>query len=230
MRTSISIFLCVITITALSQTRIKANDIIKKINEGQAVNYSNIEIEGDLDLTDLQNRQIERPHSNFSGDNATYESTVEVPVSFANCTFLGDVLAYYNLERQRETYIANFEKDVVFKNCVFKRASEFKYTEFNGAVVFSGSTFNEPANFKYAEFWNGPLFNDVKFEAGADFKYTEFPRETSFEKATFYGLANFKYTKFRSPLKMDGVAFKGSEDFKYTSIDGRDFTAFLLDK
>jgi hypothetical protein len=217
--------------STVAQTKIKASDIIKQINDGRSVEYNNVEIEGDLDLTDLKNRTLKRSSASlFDGDSETYESSVEVTMKFTNCTFLDDVLAYYNLERRNETYIAHFEKDVVFKNCVFKNASEFKYSEFNGTATFAGCTFYDVANFKYTEFSTGPSFGSVKFESGADFKYTEFPRETSFEKATFYGLANFKYTKFRSPLNMEGVAFKGSEDFKYTRIDGRQFTSYLLDK
>jgi len=234
MKRSIILFLGLIVaaITTVAQSKIKASDIIKQINTGKAVEYSNVEIEGDLDLTNLENR-MERASTSwfgFGNSNEMYESTVEVPVKFTGCTFLGDVLAYYHLERNNETYVAHFEKDVVFTNCTFKNASEFKYSEFHGIATFTGCTFNEEANFKYAEFSNGPLFSNVKFESGANFKYTEFPRETSFEKATFHGLANFKYSKFRSPLNIESVAFKGSEDFKYTKIDGRDFTSYLLNK
>jgi pentapeptide repeat protein len=222
-----------LTLTVGAQSKVKASEIIKQINAGQNVIYSNVEIEGTLDLTDLANRKEERSASswlgNFSDHNDTFESTVEVSLSFTNCTFLGDVLAYYHLERREETFIAHFERDAVFKNCIFKNASEFKYSEFEGVAVFTGSTFNQVANFKYAEFSNGPSFASVKFDDGADFKYTEFPRETSFQKATFYGLANFKYSKFRSPLHIENVAFKGGEDFKYTRVDGQSFTSFLLE-
>ncbi len=216
--------------TTLAQTRIKASEIIKQINEGRTVDYSHVEIEGKLDLTDLENRRLERGSKGWLGlgGNETYESNVEVSVKFTDCTFLGDVLAYYYIEHGNTTFVAHFEKDAVFSNCVFKQASEFKYSEFNGAATFAGSTFNEAANFKYAEFSSGPKFSQAKFESGADFKYTEFPHETSFEKATFHGLANFKYTKFKSPLNMDDIAFKGEEDFKYTKIDGRNFTSYLL--
>lgn len=231
MKHILTIFFCLIAAvtTTVAQTRIKASDIIKQINEGRAVAYSNVEIEGGLDLTNLENRRAKHSSNRwFSNDSDTYESNVEVSVSFTNCTFLGDVLAYYHVDHRNATYVAHFEKDAVFSNCIFKNASEFKYSEFNGAAKFAGCTFEEAANFKYAEFSSGPVFSNTKFESGADFKYTEFPRETSFEKATFRGLANFKYSKFRSPLNMEGVAFNGSEDFKYTQIDGDDFTSYLL--
>jgi len=231
MKPILTIILCLIAITTTVAQTIKASDIIKQINEGRAVEYSNVEIDGDLDLTDLESRRLEISTTNrFGDDHAAYESTVEVSLKFTNCTFLGNVLAYYHIEHKNETYVAHFEKDAVFRNCIFKKASEFKYSEFNGVAAFAGSTFNDEANFKYAEFSSGPLFDNAKFESDADFKYTEFPRETSFEKATFHGLANFKYSKFKSPLNMNGVAFNGSEAFKYTKIDGRDFTSYLLDK
>lgn len=228
MKSLLAIALFLTTAAAFAQTKIKASDIIRQINEGKPVEYRNAEIEGDLDLTALENRRVERTSGSMWDENETYESTVEVPLTFTNCTFLGDVLAYYHLDRKDETNIAHFEKNVAFTNCTFRRLSEFKYSEFNGSATFAGSTFDEEANFKYAEFSAGPVFSNVKFDSGADFKYTEFPRETSFEKAAFRGLANFKYSKFRSPVNMDGVAFNGSEDFKYTEIDGRNFTSYLL--
>ena len=220
---------CVLTAIATStaQTKVPAKDIIRQINEGRPVEYNNVIIEGDLDLTDLENRDSDRaPWFSFNDD--TIESFVGVSLKFTDCTFLGDVLAYYHIERRDETYVAHFEKGVMFKNCIFKRASEFKYSKFQGAAIFAGCTFNEDANFKYSKFFNGPLFNNVTFESGADFKYAKFPGQTSFEKATFQGLANFKYTKFEAPLNMKSVAFEGSEDFKYTKVDGHSFESYLL--
>ena len=201
-----------LAITSTAQSKIKASDIIKQINEGHDVAYTNVEIEGNLDLTDLQNR-TKAPHSNtwlrhFDGDDNTFVSTVNVSLTFTNCTFLDDVLAYYHLNHSRETFVANFEKGVVFKNCNFDRASEFKYSQFEGVATFAGSAFKEEANFKY----------------------THFPVQTSFQQATFYGLANFKYSKFSAPVNIESVAFKGIEDFKYTRIDGRSFTSYLLEK
>lgn len=229
MKPTITILLLVLAVTAtLAQNKVQASEIIRQINEGRAVEYTNSQIEGDLDFTNLKNSRLE--HSSRWGDDETWESEVEVTVSFTNCTFLGDVLAYYHIDRKDATYIAHFEKDVLFKNCTFSRMSEFKYSEFGGTASFAGSTFDREGNFKYAEFSQGPVFTEAKFDNGADFKYTEFPRETTFEKAKFRGLANFKYSKFRSPLNMDNTEFNGSEDFKYTTIDGRNFTSYLLRK
>jgi len=134
-----------LAITSVAQSKVKTGDIIKQINEGKDVAYTNVEIEGDLDLTDLQNRTEARHSSrwlrHFDGDDDTFVSTLKVSLSFTNCTFLGDVLAYYHKDHSRETFIANFEKGVVIKNCTFNRASEFKYSEFEGVASFTGSAF-----------------------------------------------------------------------------------------
>lgn len=223
------LFAIATTVVAFAQTKIQVTEIISKIEAGQPVAYSNVEIEGDLDLTDLKTRYREHsPVGWFGSSDDLYEASVNVSLAFTNCVFRGDVLAYYHIDSRDETYVAHFEKDVTFKNCTFKKASEFKYSKFNGSAVFTGCVFSESANFKYAKFSDGPLFNQIRFESGGDFKYAKFPSETSFEKATFQGLANFKYAKFNSPLNMKGVDFHGSEDFKYTRIDGRSFTAHLL--
>jgi uncharacterized protein YjbI with pentapeptide repeats len=234
MKHTILILFCLAGVAGLAtaQTKINASEIVKKINANQPVVYNNVIIEGTLDLTDLANRTrhgSDNWSDRFSGNTDQYVSTVEVSLSFTNCTFQGDVLAYYHVEREHETYIAHFEQDVVFKNCTFREASEFKYSEFHGIATFTGTTFQQVANFKYAEFSSGPSFAQVQFNDGGDFKYTEFPRETSFQQASFSGLANFKYSKFRSPLNLEKVSFSGYEDFKYTKIDGRSFTSYLLE-
>lgn len=220
-----------LTLTSEAQSRVNASDIIKQINLGRDVVYANVEVDGNLDLTDLENRTAVHRSSrwlhNFDRDDDTFESTVKGSLTFTNCTFLGDVLAYYHLDHGRETFVANFDKGVIFNNCVFNHAAEFKYSQFEGAATFTGSTFKEEANFKYASFSGGPSFANVKFEDGANFKYTHFPVATSFQQATFYGLANFKYSKFSSPVNIESVAFKGGEDFKYTRIDGRSFREYL---
>ena len=245
------------SITAVSltvaQSPVRATDIIAQINRGESVEYTNVEIEGVLDLTDLDNRHRTESSGSWFGlgnRNDTYESDVEVSLSFTDCTFLDDVLAYYHNEDEDDTFIANFEEDVVFSGCTFRRASEFKYSDFSEEANFEGVVFEQPANFKYAEFSEAPVFSKVVFQQEANFKYAEFPKNTAFahvvfereanfkyadfpagstfESTVFNDLANFKYSEFETPLNLDNVAFNGSEDFKYTEVDGEEFTSFLL--
>ncbi len=216
--------------SAFAQQTIKAQDIIREINDGHPVTYKNVTIEGYLDFTDLKNRRkTQSSFELFGNSNDQYESTVEGSITFVNCIFTDDVIAYYHVESDNDTFIAHFEEEVIFQNCTFKRKSEFKYSEFEEKANFSGSVFNREANFKYAEFSDAPNFDNANFRDDANFKYAEFPQGANFESATFQQLANFKYAKFRTPLNIKNVAFHGEEDFKYTRVNGQSFTAYLLD-
>ncbi len=237
--------------SGLAQSRVTAEEIIAKINKGQSVAYENVTITGTLDLTDLENRTLTDKDKKWWGsDYEKYESVVKVSLRFENCTFDDAVLAYYHDEAENNTFIAHFDKDVSFRNCVFNDKSEFKYSEFDEGADFYGASFDEDANFKYPEFDQAPVFTQARFEEEANFKYAEFPQRTSFAGAVFedeanfkyaefpggasfadarfMDLANFKYTKFSNPLDMKNVKFEGSEDFKYTQVDGQSFTSFLL--
>lgn len=229
MRHPFALILAFFATTSFAQTTIKARDILNEINEGAPVAYKNATIEGYLDLTDLRNRRHAGPSFDFfSIGNDVYESTVEGPLTFINCTFTDDVIAYYHVDRDNDTFIAHFEGDVVFQNCTFEGKSEFKYSEFERNATFSGSVFHHEANFKYAEFSDAPDFSNTRFRDNANFKYAGFPEGASFQSSTFMQLANFKYTKFRTPLNIQNIQFRGGEDFKYTQVDGQSFTTYLL--
>jgi uncharacterized protein YjbI with pentapeptide repeats len=210
-----------------AQQKIKASDIIVMINDEKAVSFKDVVIEGELDLTNLKNR--DQHHSRWS-DNDVIKSTVNTSLQFVNCTFTNDVLAYYHWQSEDETYATDFNGDVTFEHCTFKAASEFKYSEFARKAIFSECVFNQPANFKYAHFFTGANFSKAVFKDEADFKYAKFPEGSSLEGAQFDGPANFKYTKFKSPLYVKHISFNGSRDFKYSKVGGKSFNDFLWDE
>lgn len=233
-----------------AQTRVNASEIIAKINRGEAVTYKNAEIVGVLDLTRLDNMQLEKKADNKNSTNE-YISTVKAPLTFVNCTFKDDVLAYFNpdnqdvklFNRKNEVYNTNFDKAVRFENCVFEGYSAFKYSKFRDEVSFAGSSFQHEALFKYSKFSKSANFTNARFTEEANFKYVTFPAEANFENATFRreanfkyakfsrdadfraanfnGLANFKYTKVANNMHLQKAMFRGDEDFKYTQVSNR---------
>lgn len=233
-----------------AQTQVNASEIITKINRGEAVTYKDAVIVGVLDLTRLDNMLLEKKADNKNSTNE-YISTVKVPLTFVNCTFKDDVLAYYNpdnedikiLNRKNEVYNTNFDKAVRFENCVFEGYSAFKYSKFNDDVSFAGSNFRHEANFKYSKFSKSADYSNTKFDEEANFKYVAFPEATSFGNASFKreanfkyakfsgdadfkaadfrGLANFKYTKVANNMNLQRAMFRGDEDFKYTKVNNR---------
>jgi uncharacterized protein YjbI with pentapeptide repeats len=242
--------LLMLPLLSWAQTKVNASEILAKINRGEAVSYKNAEIIGDLDMTKLQNMKLKKEESE-KYSTREYISTVTAPLTFTNCTFKGDVLAYFNPDNgvlntnnsSNEVYNTNFERDVRFENCVFEKKSEFKYAEFRGQASFAGSRFSNEANFKYTKFsrpadysratFGGEAnfkyvsfpgaadFSHATFSKEANFKYAKFPEGVNFQKATFSGLANFKYAKLADPMKLQGAAFKGGDDFKYTQLNSQ---------
>ncbi|GHA68571.1 pentapeptide repeat-containing protein [Pontibacter akesuensis] len=207
---------------AWAQKSVNASEIIAKISRGEAVSYKNAVIVGDLDMTKLQNMKQDK---NSNSASKEYTSTVKAPLTFVDCIFKGDVLAYFNPENSgflntsgNEMYKTNFEGDVVFENCTFEEAAAFKYSAFDGKVSFMSSRFAEEALFKYADFEKGVNFSNVRFGGDANFKYVEFPERVSFAGATFKEEANFKYTEFERGVNFEKASFDGTANFKYAEI------------
>lgn len=237
---------------ALAQTTVSASDVIAKINRNEPVSYQNVTITGDLDLTGLTNRREVR-EGGWKGNSQQFLSVVNVPLSFKNCTFTGNVLAYRTdesddrrlVKMSNNVYNTDFTEAVTLENCTFEKQAAFKYStfrqraivtgstfrndalfkyaKFGSAADFSGSTFREYADFKYTKFGGSSAFEKVTFERYADFKYTKFDEGVDFRQARFSSTADFKYTNFPRGTSFDNVRFNGSTDFKYTTLDGRKF-------
>jgi uncharacterized protein YjbI with pentapeptide repeats len=231
--------------------RMAAKDIIARINRGEAIALKNVHIEGDLDLTHLDNRKLKREERQDGDKEAKiYISTVTAPLSFTGCTFTGKVLGFFNPNansinrvKTAESFNTNFNEEVRFENCTFEGEVTFKYSGFGSKVSFAGSRFQDLAEFKYTKFAQGPdfskasfrkesVFKYVKFPQGAsfaaaafqedaDFKYAEFLKGGNFAKTSFGSFANFKYTQLAGPVNFTGATFNGNEDFKYTQLNGR---------
>lgn len=250
--------------TVLAQKTVKAEDILRDINAGKAVKYSNVTIKGDLLLADLDNLESDISSRRSSRDSyrgfgrrwfgrvstRTYWSHVNAPISFKNCVFEGNVIAYMHDDFENATFNVVFHDDVSFEGCEFKNESAFKYVKFRKKANFNGvkfseealfkytdfssdanfakAEFNDDATFKYASIPGDANFQDTKFRRDANFKYTKFPRLANFKNAVFRRTANFKYAKFSKRVNFDNADFQDDANFKYTEVDGRSFTAYLL--
>lgn len=245
--TALFIILFLFPVLLQAQTTVDAKDIIKQINEGKVVNYENVEITGDLDFTQLDDFDYDRPRRSINkrntrdrddrrsggiisritrnfrdndwGSTRTIWYNVTVPVSFKSCTFRGDVIGYYHDEWENETYNVVFHKDASFDGCIFRRESAFKYVKFYEKAGFSNTEFEEEALFKYTEFNSDVSFEKAKFHDVANFKYTDFPFEVNFKETFFRREARFKYTKFPRGVDFDNAEFRGFANFKYAELE-----------
>jgi uncharacterized protein YjbI with pentapeptide repeats len=246
--------LCMLPLFSWAQaTKVSAIEVLKKINRGEAVYYKDAVITGDLDLTKLKNMKLRASGERGNKNTKEYISTVKAPLTFINCTFKGNVLAYYNPSsagKWNEVYNTNFDTEVRFESCVFEEASAFKYSEFREGASFINTLFNEEALFKYSKFKESANFSSATFKNEANFKYVKFPvsvsfsgaafgeeanfkyahfrKGVSFQKADFNGLANFKYAEIFNRFNLKGANFKGGEDFKYTKLNNKSVSLTTL--
>ncbi|WP_439127668.1 pentapeptide repeat-containing protein [Polaribacter sp.] len=257
---TLSLFLT--TTFSFAQKTIEASDIMQDIKDGKNISYKNATIVGVLDFTymddaleKLPKRKKKSGWFNWNSNNYStnqVKKMIDVNISFVNCIFKNDVLAYIPHEDSGYTFTASFEDNAIFKNCNFERKAMFKYSRFESNTDFSGSSFDDDTTFKYAKFDDEISFANTAFDETATFKYAKFSNNVSFSNALFKDSATFKYTKF-----YDGVSFENTKfeedlnikytqvsgdfiitnmdvayeiDSKYTKINGKSFSKYLIDK
>lgn len=227
-------FLFLIATSALAQKTIEASKIINDIKNGKNIAIKNAIIEGVLDLTFMNEATTKKNEQkswwNYKGYNNTVKKQIETKISFIDVTFKNDVLAYIPTEGEGYTYIANFENDVTFKNCVFKRRAMFKYSEFEQNTTFQGSKFEDENTFKYTQFTNFVSFSNTVFNETATFKYTKFYKGVSFKNANFKEDLNIKYTEILGDFDISNMKVSYEINAKYTKVNGKNFTKYLVDK
>lgn len=220
-------FLFITTVT-LAQKKVKAVDIMKDIKAGKAISFKNATIIGVLDFTYMDEAIKKMPSKkksswfNWKSSTSTNEikKIIDVKISFINCTFNNDVLAYIPDENTGLTYTADFEEETIFKNCIFKQKAMFKYSRFEKDTDFSGSNFNNDSTFKYAQFDKNISFANTTFDEIATFKYAKFNNKVSFYNALFKDSATFKYTNFSNGVSFNNTTFNEDLNIKYMKVSG----------
>lgn len=219
-------FILTLVSFAHAQSSLDAKDIFQKIDRKQEVNVRDAVIRGTLDFTELANQQRVR---NSKLGNEEYKSRVEVPLTFRNCTFKGDIIAYKTLDQDGKSrsnwlgndqilYTADFKEKVIFENCTFEGKTEFKYSDFAEIAVFNDGEFRYEANFKYADFHEDARFEGSDFGRSANFKYADFRSAALFNEARIDDYADFKYAEFNDGANFMKARFNGSADFKYAEF------------
>jgi hypothetical protein len=261
MKNKIMLFIFLLTtVFSFAQKTISASDILKDIKAGKTITIKDATIKGVLDFTYMEDALEKLPRTKknswffwISGNSTNQiEKSIDIRISFTNCTFKNDVFAYIPDEDSGYTFTANFEDEAIFKNCNFERKAMFKYSEFEKDADFSGTTFNYDTTFKYSKFEKEIDFSNTVFNEAAIFKYTKFNRNVRFSNAIFKDSATFKYAQF-----YDGVSFNNTQfeedlnikymqvsgdfkienmnvayeiDSKYTKINGKSFGQYLINK
>lgn len=228
------LLLLTICLPLSAQKMVKAADLMKDLKAGKDIAIKNATIEGHLDFTFMEEKLPDLPKRkrNWWGqsDN-TVKNLIKSKVSFQNCTFKDDVLAYIpDGDNSGYTFIASFYNDAIFENCNFEGKAMFKYSKFEREASFKGAKFKEDTTFKYAEFDNNVSFSNAVFEESATFKYSKFKDGVSFRAVQFKEDLNIKYTKVIGDFDIKDMKVAYDVDSKYTKINGKSFSMYLLEK
>ncbi len=213
-----------ITVSITAQKKINASRIMDDIKNGKDIVYKNATIVGVLDFTFMDEQSKKLPTKkkrwwNQGGDNKI-KKQITNRISFINCTFEDNVFAYIHEEDTQYTFVANFEDDVIFKNCSFKEMALFKYSDFEEKADFSDTKFKGESTFKYADFKSNASFSNTFYGESSTFKYAKFKNNVSFARAIFKETATFKYAKFNNGVSFNKARFEEDLDIKYTKISG----------
>lgn len=138
---------------------VQASDISAKIERGEPVEFSNVIIKGDIDLSklDLQTEHVKRDRFAFKYYFILPEEMkiVESPIKITNSEILGNIR---------------------FSDVIFREQVMFKTTNFAGNAWFSRSNFSRDVIFERTVFSGGPAYFEAAVFSGgaADFSFTNF--------------------------------------------------------
>ena len=183
---------------------IDAGEILKKIEQGQPVEYNDVIVKGDLDLSRRGNME-----------SSAGRVSINSPIKIANSVILGDVtIKKVVLEDAVDFNKTKFMSRTSITDSWFNDTASFNKASFEDVADFSTTRFNGPAVFSYARFGQTAYFRDSAFVQDAKFISAQFSQQAYFQRARFSKDANFKSTKFDRGATFKEAAFRQNADFK----------------
>jgi len=183
---------------------IDAGEILKKIEQGQPVEYNDVIVKGDLDLSRRVNME-----------SSAGRVSINSPIQIANSVILGDVtIKKVVLEDAVDFSKTKFMSRTSITDSWFNDTASFNKASFEDVADFSASRFNGPAVLSSARFGQTAYFRDSAFVQDAKFISAQFSQEAYFQRARFSKDANFKSTKFDRGAIFKEAAFRQNADFK----------------
>ena len=208
---------CTIRSAAQQQLPINAAVIWDCLHAGQPVDVEGVEIEGDLDLTSLWEKDspgivpitvpLKITGSHFTGSLIGIDWDREVTVSFEEAVDL------------RSTH---FDGRVDLSSAQFKRAANFLETRFGDMADFTQVTFSLGASFNRAQFGGEAVFFLAQFSGGSDFMEAHFAQSAYFQQAQFVGDSDafFFKTRFGGPAWFTDARFAAPAVFLQAEFTG----------
>ena len=182
---------------------IDAGEIVKKIEQGQPVEYNSVIVKGDLDLSRLDNME-----------SSAGRVSINSPIKIANSVILGQVtINKVALEDSVDFHRTKFMSRTSMTDSWFNDTASFNKASFEDIADFSTSRFNGPAVFSSARFGQTAYFRDCVFTKAAKFVSVQFSQQAYFQRAHFMNDATFLSTKFDRGAIFEFSEFGQNVDF-----------------
>jgi hypothetical protein len=199
---------------------VQASEILEKIERGEAVNYVNKIIEGDINIDDRKLPEVRTARSYeeiYLGISENLR-VVRSPLTLQDCLIKGDV-DFSNARIMEPTFIYNdtILGKINFRGSQFNGSAYFSYSRFNQSADFDCSRFNQFADFSYSRFDRNAYFYGSRFDRDAYFSDSQFNQFASFFGSRFEQDANFLSSRFQSADFRDS-RFNGS-GFSWSQFD-----------
>jgi uncharacterized protein YjbI with pentapeptide repeats len=153
------------------------------------------------------------------GNSLIYVTPV---LSFEDCVFKGEVLAYREDGGLRTS--ASFRSSVSFINCDFKEALNLRGAVFHENVNLSECRFNGPVNLEEASFRGKLLWRKNQVFGEMRMQNAICHEPANFFETVFHENASFQSAHFHDQVQMGMVSFRKYADFTL-ALFNRDFVA-----
>jgi hypothetical protein len=194
---------------AESLHNVSAAEVVSKIESGENIDYQNVSIEGDLDLSGQKeplNQEVRITNCRIG--KADFEGvTFEEPLDMRGTVFQ-DSVSFAK---------AKVLSDARFSDAVFLGATDFRNSNFIGSASFTGAQFLNDTSFANARFDGDLSFLDSSFAGDVQFDYAQFSRIVTFWDARFNNVS-FLETKFDEQTTFAYAQFSGSTLFASTNF------------
>jgi hypothetical protein len=208
---------------AAEPTRVvQAEEILKKIELGQPVDYDKVIIVGDLDLSGLDLPRVPLKRTWYQMNVLSipdYEIVVTSSMSIRNSVIKNSVIIKSAVFQNKTEFTGTiFEGPALLIASRFNELATFTDVQFNQEADFEMAQFNDFTDFSFARFNANVNFMSAQFSPIASFSNAEFSQESHFEDSSFF-FALFNYCQFSKDVFFDNANINGTLSLYRTKYD-----------
>lgn len=160
-------------ISAISaQKSMTADAFWLQVSKGEDLYFEGVTFTEDLDWTDRSGSVMTSLYTEQKRQFEVHTRFVSVKIEFKACTFKGrlDLFTMVDSDAIVKEYRLEFQRPVVFNNCVFEQEVDFELANFNDALVLKGSRFMVRPSFFRIGLTQRPDLSDLVLDKGCAFK------------------------------------------------------------